>query len=217
MRQQRRDERTADAATAEGRRRRQSPAAVRQRPAPAQRARARPRTAGGADDRGPGRPRADRRPRRGRGARLPGRRLGGAGGVSACDSCLRRAHLIGLLAPRVAGLLDRPGARASGILALTNAELIAAVAGDAARDVERELAGFDPSRERAGLWQERLAALCRHDERFPAQLGDLHDPPTILFVRGELPELEPAVAIVGTRSASPYGLEVAYELGRGRS
>ena len=135
--------------------------------------------------------------------------------MSACDSCLRRAHLIGLLAPRVAGLLDRPGARASGILALTNAELIAAVAGDAARDVERELAGFDPSRDRAGLWQDRLAALCRHDERFPAQLGDLHDPPTILFVRGELPELEPAVAIVGTRSASPYGLEVAYELGRG--
>jgi DNA processing protein len=135
--------------------------------------------------------------------------------MSACDSCMRRAHLVGLLAPRIAGLLDRPGSRAAGILALTNAQLIEAVAGEAGTEVERELAGFDPDRARACLWQGELAALCRHEEGFPAQLADLHDPPTVLFARGALPELEPAVAIVGTRSASPYGLEVAYELGRG--
>jgi DNA processing protein len=135
--------------------------------------------------------------------------------VSSCDACLRRAHLLGLLAPRIAGLLDRPGSRSAGVLALPEHALIQAVAGEAAEEVEDDLAGFDAARARTMLAERRITAICSHRPGFPSQLGDLHDPPGVVFVLGELPEPGPSVAIVGARSASPYGLEVAYELGRG--
>jgi DNA processing protein len=51
---------------------------------------------------------------------------------------------------------------------------------------------------------------------YPALLGELHDPPPRLYLRGgpvELLDL-PAVAIVGARSCSPYGAQVARELAR---
>jgi DNA processing protein len=135
--------------------------------------------------------------------------------VSACDACLRRSHLLGLLAPRIAGLLDRPGSRSAGVLALPERELIDAVAGDAGEEVEAALRCFDAELARAALASSRIEAYCRHRPGFPHQLGDLHDPPCVLFALGELPELDRSVAVVGARSASPYGLEVAYELGRG--
>jgi DNA processing protein len=135
--------------------------------------------------------------------------------VTACDACLRRSRLLGLLAPRIAGLIDRPGSRAAGILALPDEELVHAIAGEEAHHVREALSEFDASEERAELAGRGVGVACRHSEGFPPQLGDLHDSPTALFFLGELPELEHAVAIVGARSASPYGLEVAYELGRG--
>jgi DNA processing protein len=135
--------------------------------------------------------------------------------VTACDACLRRSRLLGLLAPRIAGLLDRPGSRSAGILALPDGDLIDAVAGQGADEVRAAKAGFDGAAEREALAKREIGAVCHHHTGFPSQLADLHDPPTALFCLGRLPGLEHAVAIVGARSASPYGLEVAYELGRG--
>ena len=63
--------------------------------------------------------------------------------MTACDACLRRAHLIGLLAPRIAGLLERPRSRAAGLLALPDAELLAAAAGADAGEAAAELEAFD--------------------------------------------------------------------------
>jgi DNA processing protein len=51
---------------------------------------------------------------------------------------------------------------------------------------------------------------------YPPLLARIADPPPLLWVRGAAPLLSlPAVAVVGSRAASPYGLEVAYELGAG--
>jgi len=52
-------------------------------------------------------------------------------------------------------------------------------------------------------------------EGYPIRLTDLHDPPALLWSRG-LPRLlsTPAVAVVGARKATPYGLRTARELGR---
>jgi DNA processing protein len=51
---------------------------------------------------------------------------------------------------------------------------------------------------------------------YPPLLSELHDPPARLFLRGGLPDLlaRPAVAIVGARSCSSYGAQVAQELAR---
>ena len=61
-----------------------------------------------------------------------------------------------------------------------------------------------------------VVALARSDPRYPPRLLELHDPPERLFVRGAALELlsRPAVALVGSRSCSPYGAQVARTLGR---
>jgi DNA processing protein len=54
------------------------------------------------------------------------------------------------------------------------------------------------------------------DDEYPPGLTDLADPPAVLYVRGrDLRSLQPAVAVVGSRSCSPLGREVATDIGRG--
>jgi len=60
-------------------------------------------------------------------------------------------------------------------------------------------------------------ALVRRGEPvYPPLLSQLHDPPPRLYLRGGSPELlgRPAVAVVGARSCSGYGAQVARMLGR---
>jgi DNA processing protein len=138
----------------------------------------------------------------------------------ACEACLRRAFLIAHLAPRIAGLLGSADRRARGLLGLPEDELVAAAAG---RHVDRALAfldGLDAELERERLADGGFLALCPHSSQYPTLLRDLNDPPAVLFGAGRGKTLallveEPAVTVVGTRRASPYGTEVAYALGRG--
>jgi DNA processing protein len=140
--------------------------------------------------------------------------------IQSCDTCLRRALLIAHLAPRIAGLLGRSDRRAHGLLALPEDDLVAAAAG---RHAERALAfldSLDVEAERDRLAEKGWLALCSHAPAYPALLRELSDPPAVLFGAGRPESLaflaeEPAVTVVGTRRASPYGTEVAYALGRG--
>jgi len=55
-----------------------------------------------------------------------------------------------------------------------------------------------------------------HDSRYPAWLRMVPDPPPVLWTRGDLGVLDqPAVAIVGSRSASQYARQVARALAAG--
>jgi len=54
----------------------------------------------------------------------------------------------------------------------------------------------------------------RHDEEYPAQLREIPEPPDPLYVRGTLVRADAlAVAVVGSRHATPYGIGVAETLG----
>ena len=55
-------------------------------------------------------------------------------------------------------------------------------------------------------------AISRQSPLYPAELLQLADPPTVLYIKGELNELQPAVAMVGTRAPSRYGAELAQDL-----
>jgi DNA processing protein len=62
---------------------------------------------------------------------------------------------------------------------------------------------------RAGL---QLVAIC--DPDYPRHLIDTHDPPPFFWRSGPWrPDARPAVAIVGTRKPTPYGLAVARQFG----
>jgi DNA processing protein len=60
-----------------------------------------------------------------------------------------------------------------------------------------------------------LTTIARRSARYPPLLAQLHDPPAKLYVRGDPDELaRPAVAVVGARSCSAYGAQVARDLAR---
>lgn len=68
--------------------------------------------------------------------------------------------------------------------------------------------------------REKLHILTYPDSAYPVQLKNIPDPPVLLYCKGTLPDLNgsPTVGVVGTRSASAYGLAAAkrmgYQIGR---
>jgi DNA processing protein len=65
--------------------------------------------------------------------------------------------------------------------------------------------------DRCLAWQakkDRRQIICWSDARYPALLKEIPDPPPLLFVEGETSALsQPQLAIVGSRKATPSGLE----------
>ena len=52
-----------------------------------------------------------------------------------------------------------------------------------------------------------------HDERYPARLKEIYDPPLVLYVRGDVSLLAlPGLGVVGTRHPTPYGIGMAERL-----
>ena len=71
-------------------------------------------------------------------------------------------------------------------------------------------ANISPDAEMERLETTRTQAINWHDSMYPPRLKEIHDPPPILYLRGQiLPQDERSVAIVGTRKASAYGREAA--------
>lgn len=48
---------------------------------------------------------------------------------------------------------------------------------------------------------------------YPQNLMNIHNPPCVLYVKGELPQVDsqPAIAVVGTRNATNTGVKIAFE------
>jgi DNA processing protein len=134
--------------------------------------------------------------------------------AGACDACLRRAALVAALAGRLDVEWRRRDAT-SRVLALPDEELLAA--GTTAVRARHER--FDAALSRAVAARAGVALLCRCSAAYPARLRALPDPPAVLHVLGDPGALDipDAVAIVGARRATPYGLDVSRALGRGLS
>ena len=126
--------------------------------------------------------------------------------------------------------LTRTGLR-SALLACAAPTGTAATSGDQRRAVDldglaRELGRLpaklavkrDACRDQAARFLEKaradgLTPLAWDDPIFPPQLTAIHDPPAVLWLRGDRAVLErPAVAIVGSRKASPYAVTVTEQL-----
>lgn len=134
---------------------------------------------------------------------------------TACDDCLRRTDLVAALA----GWLDvewRKRDAPGRVLARTDESLLDICDSPRAR---ARYDGFDPEDARARIRDAGLAAICRCDDAYPRPLHDLADPPAVVHVAGDRACIvnPGAVAVVGARRATPYGLTVARELGRGVS
>lgn len=89
---------------------------------------------------------------------------------------------------------------------------------DAKQLEKRDLSRVD--RILAACDEQGIDIIALNDSRYPVRLRNIPDPPTVLYVKGRLPNVdtEPAVAVIGTRQASPYGLKMgksmAYEISK---
>lgn len=83
---------------------------------------------------------------------------------------------------------------------------------------ERARRGFDRGAEDRRLAAAGIVHVGRNDPRYPARLGEIHDPPFGLFLRGQVDAAlaalaeGPAVAIVGSRRATAPGRALAHGL-----
>jgi DNA processing protein len=97
------------------------------------------------------------------------------------------------------------------------AVLAEVTAGRAGSETDRVVASsVDPDALAARLDGCGARLIHPSSAEYPDSLVDLHDPPVALFVRGgDLRAMPSRVAVVGARSCSPLGAEVAESIGRG--
>jgi DNA processing protein len=73
----------------------------------------------------------------------------------------------------------------------------------------------DAARAIATWEADKLGFLTFRDEAYPAQLREIHEMPPLLFHRGALVRGEFGVSVVGSRDASPRGLDIARSVAAG--
>jgi DNA processing protein len=135
--------------------------------------------------------------------------------MDACRDCLRRSWLLGVLSPRLE-YRARSRERLLELLELSDEKLIQAIGGGRRAELRERYARFEPQDIN---WSAGVEAICRHNRGYPHALaGD--GAPRMLYVADTAQRLEalgeqPAVAIVGSRKATDYGMEMARSLARG--
>jgi DNA processing protein len=76
--------------------------------------------------------------------------------------------------------------------------------------------GVDPRTIIEDLEKKGIKFFCACEAEYPRLLSEIFDPPPVLYYKGEFrAEDALAIAVIGSRSASPGGLMVAQELARG--
>ena len=62
--------------------------------------------------------------------------------------------------------------------------------------------------------EKNIGILTYGDAAYPERLRNIEDPPMVLYYKGKLPQwqAQPVIGVVGTRKASPYGLQTAHLL-----
>jgi DNA processing protein len=83
----------------------------------------------------------------------------------------------------------------------------------AARSFIDQRGKIDPEAELDLVNSRQIAVLTLEDDAYPSQLKNIYDPPPVIYLKGDLLSADAkAIAIVGTRRASRYGLEMAKKL-----
>jgi DNA processing protein len=134
---------------------------------------------------------------------------------AACEACLRRLLLVGVLAPYIEKVATgKAGSRSPELLRLEDEDLVHAVAGRKGPALLEQARAADLSRFRGEIDASHCWAVCRHDAGYPPGLRDARDAPPALIGRGQaalLERLDPenCVTVVGARRATAYGREAA--------
>ena len=81
------------------------------------------------------------------------------------------------------------------------------------RAITENRPSIDPHAEIERLAEAGVTTLRWDEPGYPARLKEIDDPPPVLYIRGQLTDKDEwALAVVGTRRATPYGRQVAEEM-----
>lgn len=74
----------------------------------------------------------------------------------------------------------------------------------------------DPEKELDKAGRHGVRVLTFSDPTYPALLKEIHDPPMILFIKGnDIPDNRVFIAVVGSRNSTTYGQRAAEKIGQG--
>jgi DNA processing protein len=133
-----------------------------------------------------------------------------------CDEvrlCLARG-----VGPRLRQLLLERFGNARAVLAAAPSDLreVPGIGAKISRAIDEARSGAEALHLIEECRRREIELLLPRDERYPRLLTEIPDPPGVLFVRGQiLPRDGLAIAIVGTRHATHYGLTQAERLASG--
>lgn len=106
---------------------------------------------------------------------------------------------------RIQSLVEKAGDPAAAIRMIENGRV-------KAKPAAREGLGVCAERRMAELRVAGVSVTLFGADEYPPWLATIPDPPDLLFVRGSLPTLA-GVAVVGSRRATRYGLDLAKTMG----
>lgn len=115
---------------------------------------------------------------------------------------------------RVRQMLDHFG-DAPAILRATSSQLqrVRGIGPEVADTIARWESTVDLAAELRRIEEFGCRVLVQSDPEYPALLREIYDPPVVLYTKGNLqPADKNAVALVGSRMTTPYGLETARRL-----
>ena len=124
-------------------------------------------------------------------------------------------NLIPLLGPRrIQALVERLGSAVAVWQAPAHRLVgVARITPETAQRIVEARVHVHPADELASAQRQGVTVLTRHDTAYPSSLAAIADPPPVLYVQGTLLAQDAvAVALVGSRRASPYGITTAERL-----
>ncbi len=123
-------------------------------------------------------------------------------------------HVNGIGPARLTALLETCGSIAAAWKAPTKSLQAAGLDRRSIENLKAVRQRLDPQAELEKVISRGYRVFGWDDDGYPANLRQIPQAPPLLYMRGQLEQQdELAVAIVGTRRVSPYGREVAGELG----
>lgn len=122
------------------------------------------------------------------------------------------AELPGLKGPERLALLRHFGSPEDIFFADREELLLAEGLSPAQAELDHDLSAADRILADCQRLGQRIMTI--QDAEYPQRLRNIFDPPLVLYVRGRMPAIdeEAAIAVVGTRSCTPYGIASAERL-----
>lgn len=128
--------------------------------------------------------------------------------------------LVSGVGPRIRKTLLAHFGSAQAVLAAAPSDLreVPGIGAKISRAIAAAAREIDVEAEMAMCRERGIAVIIESDDAYPSRLKEIPDPPGVLFVRGTFAPTDGlAVAIVGTRHATQYGLAQAERLAAGLS